>query len=248
MIQNRDLETIIKDIEENTKMANTNLDAVKYNVRSAHEIGIRQAKDRLVDLRNEYKSKILTNIVGFFLFGDPVKVKKFSDISTADSGTIAVDAHEMYKYLAGEIAPSMGSLREFNVDQMSRLLNDIRNLAIDLGVQEQSIPAPVAKGVVTLKTQEELVDHVRTLIRSSIGDWLNNLYISTRLWEKALAAKYTVPVLVCTVANATIDEEQAMSAFNVKHNLTLDDDTEMDPTFINKMYEKYSKKNKKVIK
>lgn len=244
-MKNRPLTEILTEYKEVKKVADIVLETVPVKSRQAFMIGKRQAEDKMVELRREYRDQLLSNTVGFFLFGDKTKVEKFADVSHTENGTVQINANEMYEYLADQIAPGMGAKREFGVEQILRLISEIRELCINLGVEEREVSAPSIGAPVCLRTRDELAAFIKNKVRESIGDWLNARYVAARIWEKALENDYTANVLVATVVGASVEEEQSMSCFNVKHNLMLEDENEIDPAFISKMYEKFSKKNRK---
>ncbi len=215
----RSLEEIMKDIRATEARAATDVNLIPRATRAAFEIAVRQANERLVELRAEYRARVFSNIAAFFVTGE--RQAEFVATAEKNHGTIPFDATKLYRMIADRVEPSMGRNREFTINQWGLFVAAIRDVAVASGLTG-SLPSPKLSGnsVVKLPTSQDLVAFLRNLIRTAMGDSLFIAYAGNEISTAALAAGLTEQPVTVAVINAGIDESRALApSFSIRRSV-----------------------------
>jgi hypothetical protein len=242
-VTERTLENILNDVQNNTRIAATELDAVHPDVRPGFEMAIREANENLARLRDEYRQRVFATSVGFFVTGEPEKVEAFASRARALANVFIVDAAQMYREIAADIEPTLGSSREFSVNQLARLSVSLQNIAKDAGLRGDLAPPPL-RGIRTVQDHEAVVDYVHEIISAGVGEAINVVYATNHLLRQALTARFSGNVFAALVLNTTPDSQVALSQpFAVRTDVVIGPDDEVNEGFVLKVFEN-GKKNK----
>lgn len=238
------LENLLKEIETMKVLANQ--DPANFNPRSRPglEMQVRQSKDTLASLKEQYSKELLDNSIGIFVSGTSESVQKFSVVAEKEGNTLTLDANELYEKLANEIEPSIGNSREFTSNQAMFLLGSLKGISKELGVTEMQ--APKLHEIRVVRTHQDLVSYVRTVLREAAGDELNKLYLSNALTKKALKICYSGSVVPVVIVNAQQDEVNPLSKLFQKgaFNIPIDLEATIDKEYVLKTFQQTKKKLK----
>jgi hypothetical protein len=221
----RELKEIIKEIKETEKTAIIRLDEVPYKNRGGMGIAIRTACERLPVLLDELaKAVIPSRLTAVYATGDEAIVTKVADFMRKNGG-IVLDGNELYRNICKDIEPTYDNMHTFSTTQHGIMLNGIREIARSLDYAE--LPAPTYKETIC-KTPQDTINHVRSLIRGSMGDTLSKKYLVKSLTDLVLKTATDVPRIPILVVDVPTPEEKA----NLSTLFTTNTDYKFSPDFI----------------
>lgn len=198
------LETMVKDIQETKRLAELDIEAASWQTRPSLTNMKVEARERLEKLVTDYTKAIRGNSVGIFLFGDPKDVRKFAEIAAEEAGTFAVEADELYQNLAAAVEPSLGASREFGGLQLQGLIAALRQSCKDLNVLRMALPTMTDTPVV--RDRQELLNQIKRLVRSAVGDDLGRVSLDHNVNAQAIASGFSGGTLPVVILNAEQDE------------------------------------------
>lgn len=199
-----DLEESLKAYNDNLALANLNLDDVPRNVRPGRESQKMTAVAAIDGLRKSYGDQLRKASFGIAVTGPGTE--EFVKIAQEEADVIVVDALGMYRRIADRVAQALGATRDFGVSHYSAVIAELRQIAAELDVF--SMPSPKWTEAVSIGDEQGLLNHIRSMVDSSVGLDLGALYISRQITEKGLAAgssKATVPVLLTGLDTASAE-------------------------------------------
>ena len=198
------LDELMEQIKATEQTANLDVEGMSWQTRPGLEMAKREAKDKLEVLLKNYNSWIQEATVGIFVLGPGAE--KFAKISSGESEQIiTVQADGLYRKLAEAAEPALGKARDWNTNAHAMMLRTIGDIAKDLEVR--NFLSPGYRDVANLKTTEDVVEHVRNLVRATLGDDLNRISLNKEISKKALASRYTNSVLPVIVIGLSGNEE-----------------------------------------
>jgi hypothetical protein len=204
------LEAAMNLVIETQKIADTDLVDVPYKVRPGWGMRINAAKFDLPGVLKEYKEELSKHITKkVFLDGSPEAVAAFARITgELEVDGLVVDASGLYRRLADAVAPSLGVRGEFGMGQYGAISNIMK--VIQSEYPEFKLKGPESGTSCFIKTLDQLLDVVRSLVRATNGDALNIHILNARAVKQALAIEQTEPVALF-VRGASKDEMANLS-------------------------------------
>lgn len=240
------LEEILNKLDDAKRTAALNPDAPEYSrTRSGIETAVREAKIEAKKLSKEYETAVLGSGVAIFLFGSPEKTKAFGDLVAEMGEAVVVDASAMYKRIATSVALTLGPSREFSSTQALAVSTRVQDVAneLDLRLNKRlfTTDTPV------LPTFEDVVDHVRKIIRAQLGDTLAAEYLKRNLALEAEKIRYMLSVAPVIILNATEDEFNGLGHMFGKGTaaVNVNGDEEINKEYITQTFQTVQKNLKK---
>jgi hypothetical protein len=210
----RTAEEILNDLDTYQKVADKDLDVLPIRLRPSHEIAAREAKEKLVLLKVEYRQRLLANSLGLFTNGGaPGAQERFAEVSTGE-GLLAVDANSLYMQLAQKIEPAIGRNREFTVDHLLILHGEMMRVRMAAGFNP-AIELPTLAAIATVPTTAALANYVRSLIVKAGAGIVNGLYVANTMVAAAEAKRFKGRTFAVVVINSSeIDREHLAPNFS----------------------------------
>lgn len=226
-------EQLMTDIENQQRQAGTDLELVHPHVRAAFQIAAREATEQLTKSLEEYRRRLQSSAIGFFVAGAPAKTGEFRSVAvSAAKSMFFLDGLAVYERIATEVEPTIGKTREFSVQQMNQVNFAIRDIALEAGLRE-SLTATSLNEVRCVPTHDDLVALVRELVTSALGETFNAEVLSDQFVKQALAAKFTGNVAACIITNANAQVRGALSkTFATKSDVAIEEETEVNEDFV----------------
>jgi hypothetical protein len=207
------LEELSKKLAQTEETANLDLSGWDHRTRMGVETAKKLAKESLEDLSNQYKTEATKFIVKVFLTGDAEKVNQFLAAGEKE-GVIAVRGDGIYRSIAEGVERTIDHrTREFGSSQFSRLVEELTDLAKENGVTE--LPMPKLDGNLlntSVPTVERTVELVRSAIRNTTKDDLNNFILQRTALNRIAASRVAAPVIPVVVTGLTKDETEGVSS------------------------------------
>jgi hypothetical protein len=229
------VEEVLTDIKTYTEVANKDLGAISMAMQAGWQCAVREAKDKLVELRKEYDSAVSSRTVGLFVSGPEDKLEELGKLVKNENG-LTVNVSLMYEKIADRIWPSIGRTMMFGMQQFTILMDTLRQISIDLDVQDVK---PMGYKEVCIQTKDDLVSHVRTLVREAVGDKLNAKLIKQTILNHCLnqqtAAKYILVLLKNSIDEEIYELSQSLNTYT-KAKLTKDEELTRDS--VTKMFKR----------
>ena len=193
------IESLVEEMEVTEKRATADLDSTDPRTRPGREWAKREAQEHLVKLKVKYWAHISKGLCAIFVHADRIRSDEFVAVSTkaAPVEALYVAADKLYRQLAQEVESRMRTDRMFEPSQFALLMQATMILCADLGLADA--PALKFRDGALLKTHEDVVDHVRKLIREACGDQLNAHFMRELVEKAAWQIRYSddvVPVIV----------------------------------------------------
>jgi len=242
------LEEILKNIDQTEKLALIDPSEPQYaRTRNGIEVAVRQAKERLGKLKEEYAKAVQGNGVAIFLFGSPEKCATFSKLVEDLGEAVVIDASEMYstKFLP-VLEGSIGPTRQWNSNQVSIMHRLLAEVSKDLNVfltRSLKLPAQAE-----LPNKEATLNFIRDTIRNQLGDDFNVEYLKKVVAREGLKIRYMGSVAPVIVLNSTPEESVGLGQIfgKGKANVTITDEDEVNKEFIEKTFKTVQKQIKKI--
>lgn len=201
------LETILKEIEQNERMASTELDTVPVYSRPGVEGAKRQAEENLKELKKEYAKTLKELSICIFLEGDAQD--KFASVAEAELDCFSADVDGLYKKVTAKSWPMVDQMGRFSVSNIQELIEVLRDEVRDCGVH--SMPMIDVPADAVFQSEAEMCSMVKGAIRRVVSDELNLHFIESKFTKEALAAGYNTDVCCLLVKNATKEEQVGLS-------------------------------------
>jgi hypothetical protein len=197
-------EVLLEQLAQDEATLGVAIEDVDPRSRPGHEILKRQAGERIALTKRRFSEEIKGHAFAVFLIGDADKQVKFADIAEDEGDTLTIDSQALYTRITTDLYPTMGNSKEFTSHQISFIMQTLAKVCTELNV----VGYPPLKNLVTTyaTTFEGAAGLVKDLIRRSMGDELNKLYIEHLTTQKAIAERYTNSVVPVVLLNATQDE------------------------------------------
>lgn len=226
----RTLTQIVSDIKTAERVASRDLELIPTASIAGHQMAIREAKDSLVSLKAEYARILFQNASGFFIQGPRDKAYEFAAVAAVNCQLHPFSPEEMYRKLANSVETGMGPAREFNVNQLSVLIRELRELAEDLGIKE-SIAAPGIREMVACPTTADVMAYIKKLVQASSGNELMVLFARKVIAAGAMAAGVEGQLKVAVL---DVDQSEAIALkplFKARRIVNVSADNQIDASF-----------------
>lgn len=239
------LEKLSEEYESVAKTAAMNLDDVPAATRGGWSTRVREAQDRLKDLRVEYRNALLKNGVAIFLEGDAAKVGEFVQLVVDGNEGLVVDANTLYDRLAREVEVSLSDQRNWGVTQTYRLHQALQAVMFELGLSE--MPMPSRDSMPIVPTYADTVAHVKSIVKGAVDNQLNRLYIINEALNAAIKIRYIGVMAPVLITNATAEEARELSQEFGKGTATVKvtAEDEVNKDFLSKTFRDVNKKIRK---
>jgi hypothetical protein len=243
-----DLKSLIKSIKETQQMANRNTeelpDATKVGMISA----VKSAQYELKGLLVKYGNKLLENSRAVFVSGDSEKAKQFAALPEKEGESITVDASLLYRRIADVMEPSLAAStqRALKQDHIVLAVSVLREVGQELDLVDMLMPKIPEYPL--LPTYDALVSFVRSMVRNTLSDNLNVLYVQKQMIDGGTAQLYSKPTTNVVVLNATPEEIPALArVFTLGYSeVNVDDGEEstVDSEYVSKKLQSSKPKKK----
>jgi hypothetical protein len=243
------LEEILKQLDVAEQTASIDPNEPQYaRTRSGIENSVKQAKEKVQKLKEDYAKTVQQNGVAIFLNGPSDKVQAFAKLVNDLGEAVVVDAEELYaQRFLPVIEQSIGKSREWTSTQsaiMHRLLGEVgKELKVFLS-RALRLPNTAA-----LPTKQDTLNFIRNVMREELGDDYNAEYLKKSLAREGLKIRYMGVVAPVIVVNATPEETIGLGQMfgRGKATVTITDEDNVTEEFIKatfKHVQKQIKQNK----
>lgn len=138
---------------------------------------------------------------GIFVTG-PGAVK-FAEIAEDEAPALVLDAAELYSGIASVWFPTVRVDKVFAVDCMPAFIMGLNSSLFPLGVRRIHPPDFGQRFGTPVNSFDDAVALTRDILRTSLGDELNGLYLSDKLAKLAVAADWDLKFITVVILNAT---------------------------------------------
>jgi hypothetical protein len=198
----RDAETVLLDIDNNQKIADTDLDSISHRNLPGFQVAVRQAKDFLAQLKDEYRDVILPRLVGVFINGDNGKINELSKL-VFEEGGVVIDSQKLYVNIADRILPTIGGSRVFQAQQTALLVEYIRQIGLELDIPSMNT---VKYKEVVILDKKDVTLHIKSLVREAVGDELIVKLLKKEIVDNCIKAGVCSKYIPVLVTGASVDE------------------------------------------
>lgn len=203
------IETLLTQVNFFRATANQDLEYSDPRTRPAKEAAKRDAEEVLGGILAEYEHELRKGLAAVFVNGPADAVDEFAAIAAEEGPAAVVDVSAIYVQMATDVEASMRCDRMFEPSQFSAMLRSMTKITDSLDLR--MVPTPNYTGDVMLATFDEVVAHVRKLVRDKMGDSLNELALVRQVTGQALKMNYSRQVLPVVLKNATPEEIRDMN-------------------------------------
>jgi hypothetical protein len=239
------LETMLQKIEENADNAAINLEDFNFQNRNGMAIAKRQAMDIIAKSKEDYEKAIHELTLGIFVFG--AKAEEFAKVAadTVLKGeAIVVRANALYNRLGKATEGFLEASRRFSINAMRALMNEMEAIGREIGLAGFDVPTFKESGA--LATFEDHVRFVKGIIRKTLKEDLNKIYLQKAIFKAAMEAKFTGTILpVIIVGFEDLDEATNLSKVCAKLGGQLSVVDEVTPEFVVKKLNDVKKRIKR---
>lgn len=155
----------------------------------------------------------LRSVIGQYTMGIFVSgpgAKAFSEVAEDEGPALVLDVSEMYRKVAEAWYPTVRIDKVFALDCLIPFIGATNNLLGPLGVRQ--IASPDFGGFFgrPVTCLEDAVAVTRDILRKTVADDLNGLYLNNALAVRAVEAEWDLAVVPVVLLNATPDEEKVL--------------------------------------
>jgi hypothetical protein len=206
------LQQLVKELDATEKKATVDLEGSDPRTRPGKEAAKRDAQEKLAGLREKYWTALRSGLGAMFLSGPAKNQAAFAKFvaEKAPAPLLQVAADDVYRDIARDVAPFMRSDRSFEPGDYARMLGAIIRICKDLELSEA--PRPTYAPAV-LKDSEQLVNHIRKLVRTECDDQLNKHYLRKRVFDAAWKIRYQEDVVPVVITGASEEEARGLAPF-----------------------------------
>lgn len=227
----RNLTDILADIDTATETANQDLSDVPARLQGAWQMAVREAKEAVVALTEEYSKALLANTAGLFAAGEPTKCAQFSKLSASECGTLTVHVDELYVQMAQEVEPTLGARREFGINQLAIVVRQMRDTGNRLKLTG-SLAIPRVPETLVVETTEDVVACIKKLVTESNGHGLMVEFTKQAIIDRGLHAKYSDKTTRVVILGTGEPEALALkNTFRSRRIVTITPETVVDESF-----------------
>lgn len=191
------LENVLKKIEEEKVVAETDLNTVDPRVYPYKKGQVDRARENLEELYIEYKNELLKNALFILVTGD--KSDQFSQIAEEKFNCFSVDGEGFYREIVDVLSPDLYFQKNLNAsvfDIVSNVLEDkVKNLDI-VSYNSLLFNSKYSKFV---NSKSEMVDIVKNAINDNIGSEIIGYDALERVTRDAVNKGYKsriVPIII----------------------------------------------------
>ena len=231
-METEQLQKLLEDIQKHTTTANIDLDNLPPSVRGGWGSSKREAAEKLVPLKQKYAAALMSGRAGVFLLGPSDKQADFGAVFTK-YGDLVADADALYSRLATPVEAAMGDTRQWGVTQSHQLILGLKEVMTELNLTELDSPSHAVMPI--LEDAKAVKEHIRSIVRQTLGDSLNRLYIEAQFAKAATEICYTNSTSPALVVNAREDEIAGLGkAFGrgILRTITLSAEDEVNVEFV----------------
>lgn len=159
------------------------------------------------------KSIIGNHAGGIFVRG--AGATKFAELAAVEAPALVLDASEVYRKVAEHWYPTVRVDKVFAIDCVMPLLGGLNQLLSPLGIREIARPDFGNHFGRPVNTLEDATEVTRSLLRGTVGDDLNGLYLNHRLTEEVVKAEWdlnVVPVVILNTSEAEVSARDGLAA------------------------------------
>lgn len=200
--KNEQIGPILRQLNEARKIVDVPREDVPYAVKEGWGLKRRDALDTIQTLKKKLKDLVIpSHLVGLYVTGPNEVLEALSGLIGTYEG-LSVNANQAYLDIAEELKPTFGSDHMVKLDTFMKLNNLYYGLAKEYELQE--LP-PLQYSETECPKFPDLVDYVKTQIRTAIGDRLA-VKVLTRailngILKNELSGKY-IPIMVTQASDA----------------------------------------------
>ncbi len=240
------IQQVLETLKDAQKLADTDPGSVPYNVRPGFTFRISEAQRQLTGLTEELLALTVPDrCLAVFAEGDKDVVQALADM-LIEYDELVLDAGKLYRDLAATIEPAFTPDRIFNTSQFALLVTEFQNRMIDLGVERPDVFEYKDGACFTVG---DTVKHVRTLVRSAVGDDLLLRTLKKQIVDAVIAADLDGPKLPIFVIGADPVEIPALSGlFSKSKTRTFAAGTKVTPELAGGLFESFKTKPEKPAK
>lgn len=199
------IEEAHKKLVELKADAAIDLEAIDFRVRPGMATRRKAAINELPHASAQYRSILRENTYAILVVGPEDKAAKFLDVVEEEDSSVVIDnANEVYESLADEVEPSIGSRREWTINQDMLLDAALAELLTDMGAWE---PLEINIGTYIVPTREDTVREIRRAITKVSN--LTAAIIEFNALGEAEAIGYEFPLLPVVVFGVSEEEIEA---------------------------------------
>lgn len=228
-----DLKKLVQQLKVVQKRADTNLEEIPWQTRSAWAAAKADAQEAAAKLREQYFRRVRANTVGMFVFGDPERVARFCSLADDMAGVQQVNAGSIYQRLAQRIEGSLGQGREFGPTQLQGLIEGLKNINHEMGVRVMQMPG--LREIVAPQNTAELISYIRRLVQSAVGDDLLRMFVDQKINEAAVNTEFAGNLFPVAVTGAERGEVAALAGLftnNVSVEVGTSEDGEVNEEYV----------------
>ncbi len=201
-----ELEQILNQISAYEKQIKDLTKEEKYKSNASRHLAVESRQLEIEKLKTVYKNNIVLRLAGMFVSGK--YAKEFAILAEIEGGVIVAHADRLYWELSNEAAFLGGRQGMFSPSQMNLVNIEVTKLCQELG---ESAPPLVFPGEVQIKCSEDLISVVRNMIRSVMGDRLNERVLRRRIESEAMDKGLSGNVIPVAIIGATKEESRELS-------------------------------------
>lgn len=197
---NNSLESIVKLMEEKTKLANEEkaLNEINNPYLKRNKKGqITRAKEDLKELEIQYRSEVKNRAVFILVTGS--QYENFSKMAEEEFGCFSINAEEFYKDIVEKIPSRLYTNYISSPSLFDHIASNFENRAIDIGIVGYTALIFESKYKKLLKNKEDALELVKQAFNDKVGSEVVGLDAIDKITPKAIKEQFigkTVPIVL----------------------------------------------------
>ena len=204
----RSFDTLIKEIEKNKVIANTditkNIDPRTYTTKLGH---VKRAKQNLEDLFLEYRKEAMKRAV--FILAKGSQSKSFVDIAKSEYGCFSVGADEIYEEIISKVNERYYDDQTSSPALFDILMSSFNDICDEVGIIGYPAVLFESKYKRRLKNKKDLLKLTKEAFNDKVGSELVGIYAVDKASQEAVNEGYngkTIPIIITSKDNSLMKE------------------------------------------
>lgn len=201
------IQSVMRQIQEKTTLANDNLKDATNNTRPVREAQKRAAQEALQGLKNDCRKLLLSSAVYLVVTGP--QTNELMELANNEPKCFGSDSEALYNKILARVDPRAYENKQFVPSILDTISNSLEEVALDCGIQSYPMLRFKAEYSKTITSKEQLLDIVKDAVNTNVGGEMVGIFTVSNVLDQIVERRHIesfVPVVL-----SAADEQLAIT-------------------------------------